>query len=330
MTTQTMDATSLWYINAVKGHEVNTEMIFDRLKDDVPNSIAAVLERTCNIQCMHCEYQKEESSRKYSENLQDTLLNLELQLPKKEEGSRQSDPYFIHAGRKLQPWHIGLLSDLKDIRPDLKIGMIDNGTYLRNSELLKKAITFDWIDISIDGLEESHNNQRDPINRKSYANAIKGLSHAREYVTGGKNSVNVNMTITSINYKDIGGLSDLVLDKADTIHYSFMTPMNEKHLRIETDLDQFERSLDQIRYAQKNYGSEKVFFRIFRLEDLGKLAQIMGNNTLRKAFYDKDAKLIPGAINLKIDGINAIIKLLATTASHRLDGMFAFGEGRSH
>src|SRR3989338_9928457 len=202
-----------------------------------------------------------------------------------------------------------MMGNLRIIRPDIKIGIIDNGTYQDHNEYLEeKRFKFDWIDISIDGLEKSHNLQRDPKNGESFKLAIDGLVHARKCVQGNTATVNANMTITKLNYADVLGTSDYIFQNnlADTIHYSFMTPVRQTHTYISINKTEYVKTMLQINKAQQKYGTDKVFFRIFRLEDMQTLANIVGNNSFKKSIRDENARIYHGLIKWNIGKIQVI------------------------
>jgi len=153
------------------------QSICDSLKQEIPNLISSIWERACNLQCQHCIYQFEKTSQEHSKNSQfaDVLAHMVKQMPKITDAPRFSQPFLLHEGRILRKWHIGALVKLRNLRKDLQIGLIDNGSYVNLiPEFKKHNLLLDWLDISLDGVRGSHNQQRDPIHKKSFDQTIKG------------------------------------------------------------------------------------------------------------------------------------------------------------
>ncbi len=279
------------------------ERMLAALTNDVPSLCSCVMERACNLACTHCLYPWREKSAKAiaeANNLGDAVENIVRQLPEAE-----GTPQFLHSGKILQEWHLSILKRLRAARENLQIGIIDNGTYVRhlNSGAFGD-FRFDWIDISLDGTEESHNAQREPGHKEAtgreptaYKETIEGLERAREVtkstLEGGK--VNSLMTVTALNYKDIEAVADTLfaenprapgMPMADQMNITLMTPLREPNAYIELakewrtgNLDEMREVWEQICRVHTKYNTpdnQRVFFTLYRPLDIEKLAQAIG------------------------------------------------------
>ena len=191
-----------WYSRVVENvakktpEELEKGMV-EALKAEVPMLCSATMERACNFSCKHCLYPKEESSQEESKKvgLDKIIYNIIDQMPTKETSPRNmvgevrsESPSFLHIGRILREWHLDILKNIKERRPDIRIGLIDNGTYTKFLDKFKeKNIKLDWLDISVDGVKEFHNLQRG--SNSAFDITMNGLKHAREITVrkrGGK------------------------------------------------------------------------------------------------------------------------------------------------
>jgi len=285
-----------------------SEKIHESLKEENPNMVSAILERTCFLKCTHCLYKKDhKTSKSDSENsdLTEVIANMMKQMPDKEDSPQDTDPMFLHEGRILQPWHFDVFEKIRAERSDAKIGLIDAGIYTKHIDLFKeKDIKLDWLDISIDGTEESHNTQRDPEVRKAFEIALNGLSHAREVTKSHDDGGRVTslMTLTNINNADIAEVADLVFSEnrtesaydsdndayqnyVDELHITTMSPALPENVPLEISYEEMKVAWEQIREASEKHMNEdknNIFLKIYRTEDLEKLASAVGE----KKFYD--------------------------------------------
>ena len=293
---------------AVLDNSDRAEDIHDALYDEVPSMVCGVFERTCNLQCTHCLFQEEQSSLGQSlrNNYQECAENLILQTP----SDGPESPAFLHEGRIVSPWHIDLFQTIQAERPDISRGLIDNGSYTRLIEQFKeKDVTLDWMDISIDGVEENHNKNRDPIEQESFDEALNGLKRAREIVEGRVTSL---MTLQTINYADVPDVADVLFqtnpehpshDLADEMHITFMVP----HLRRNHAIDIEQRHMNKIwtdvkqTVHQHRGRTDKVFFKVYGHHHLELLAEAIGNKKFLDALEDAETK--PGTIIPNIEGV---------------------------
>ena len=159
-----LSSLDLWYAGVIDNQGARTtkkeieRMMFSALRNDLPSVMEVTFERSCIWDCDHCLFQPETSSRSLSaeHHLEAVVTNIIRQLP--QESFRSTNPALIHGGRILRSWHLAILDRLRQVRPDLEIGLIDNGSYTRLlPELRQRDLSFDWLDISLDGLETNHN-----------------------------------------------------------------------------------------------------------------------------------------------------------------------------
>ncbi len=337
--TEMRNSTDFWYSRVIKNitrekfseKEIEKKMI-KCLKNETPSLISAIMERSCIFQCKHCVFQKECSSQGISKkfNLEKIIYSMIRQLPSKEESFRnpKEEPMFIHEGRILKEWHLDIFKNIRKIRPDIKIGLIDNGSYTRLiSEFKKRGVKLDWLDISIDGLKDSHNNQRK--NPSAFDIALKGLIRAKEITLPHKKGGRISalFTITKLNYKDVLKTADFLFSNGliDEFHITTIAPVRREHSQLEVSVKEFKKAWKQIVKIYKKYGlhkngRERVFFRLYRHQDLEKLAYAVGVKKFLNAILiiDEEKKKNPlvevaiGRIIFYIDGVPVTFSPLST------------------
>jgi len=292
-------------------------------KQELPFLMSGILERTCNLQCKHCLYGREMSSKLLSEssNLQGTIVHMAGQLPKK---TKDYNPAFMSCGRILRPWHLPIFETIRKNRPDIALGTIDNGTFTNLLSVWPQGFKFDWVDISIDGIEEHHDEQRMVM---AYEQAMKGLRHVREVVKTPENGGKVSslLTLTTINAGDIEAVADLLLSKnsegrtfVDELDVTTISPTNETNAPLETDVETFKIAWEGLKAASKKYPPrinhqgrkvEQVIFKVYRVEDMEKLAGAIGERKFMEAFYpneehpENNPKVERNNIEVTIDGV---------------------------
>lgn len=249
------ESIDIWLGYISGGIDLSPE-IYTSLKNEVPLFISWVGERTCNLQCNHCIFQKEKS---YGENAEtrEVLLNLASQI------SAFHQPIVIHEGRVLRKWHLPIMAELQQV--GALVGMIDNGTYVRHIQSFQRKIH--WLDISIDGTEEAHNLQRN--NDQAHAVAFQGIKHGREVAE----KVTSLFTITSLNYSSLYDACSSVIEYVDEFHIIPVSPVRPEIMRLETTQAQMQVSWQQTQRLVRDYPG-KVFIRAYQYEDLVKIALI--------------------------------------------------------
>ncbi len=300
--------------------ELLAELLINQ-KHELPHLVSGVMERACNLQCAHCLYQEEKSSAVVSEeaHLGERIINIVSQMPiqSRELGAEYS-PKFLSIGRILRPWHLDVFTELRRLRPDVRLGVIDNGSYTKILSKWPEDFKFDWMDISVDGVEESHNEQRQ--SPKAFAQAVEGLKRAREVTKSPEEDGQVSslLTLTKINAHDIEAVADAllvvpdgeVLPLADKFNITTVGPTNEINRKLETDNEDFQAAWGQIKNVCQKYnhdGKKRVVFGIYRIQDIEKLAVAVGEKRFLEAFTaTEDSLPIAGERNfldLEFDGV---------------------------
>lgn len=290
-----------------KDKKILEEKIVSSLKKETPATVAAIMERSCYFQCRHCLFQKEGSSEEISQknNFKKIIDNFLGQLSSKAKDFHPEKPCFVHCGRVLKKWHLEVIKNIRKKYPKVEIGLIDNGSYLNFKDIFtREKIKFDFLDISLDGLKEKHNLQRDPINQKSFDLTLSGLKHARQITRG---RVSVLMTLTSINHTDIEKVAKLIFTKnlADEFHITTMTP-TVKSSNIEISAEQLVKALQQIKRISKKYNTKnkrKIFFKLYRYQDLEKLKTAVGEENIKKALAKNNILFDQGSIGFNLEGV---------------------------
>jgi len=267
-----MNSIDYWYAMVVEERSFEKN-ILEAMKREIPCMVSAILERSCNLSCSHCLYTESLSSKGFSESadITDVIVNMLTQVER---------PFFLHEGRILRKWHMDVFSLIRQKLPEANIGLIDNGTYLRLlGAFREQKIRLNWLDISLDGAETAHNLQRG--NQKAYSVAITGLESARLV----SDKVTSLMTLTSINYADISATVDMLFSRAlvDEFHVTTMTPYLPSNFSIEITEEEFRVAWRQLVNVFQKY-PDKIFFKIYRHQDLMKIAKAVGYEKFWKAF----------------------------------------------
>jgi len=298
---QQIESIDLWY-QIVNGEitEGYDQKMQNLLQNELPTLSSLIMERTCNLSCKHCAFQDEKSTSALSKSLdlESKILNIISQLP--------ADSSVIHEGRILRGWHVDVLKKIKEIRPDIAIGLIDNGSYLKQAKKLQaENFKFDWLDISIDGTEEIHNQQRN--NQSAYAMAIKGLEQARNFVTGRVTSL---FTSTKINYANVYEAAKALIDQR-LIDEFYVAPQGPTFREDDLVMDTAEWKVFWDSF-KKTYqlGLDKqvpVHLKMYRAEDIEKLAEAVGFEKFMTGFKKADNVMAGlGTISFELDGINIL------------------------
>ncbi len=358
LTPEGMSSVDLWYQQMVGADEISAEsadQILGYLKQEIPALTSVTFERFCNLQCTHCIYPAEPSTRALSDkfNLGAVVESIVTQMPTENDPPHFEKPVLVHEGRVLLPWHINVLKKVRTLRPDMMIGLIDNGTFRKFLKTFNEDPQFrlDWIDISIDGMERAHNLQRDPghAHPTAFSDAVAGLESARQIVKPG-GEVNSLMTLTNVNFQDVEAVADFLLSPrpgapidaktgeplsyADNFVVTTMSPARPPLAPLEFspnylntdgrpgDVAEMRSAWEQIKKvcAKYNKTSERVTFRLYRHQDLEKLAYVIGAKKFWHAFTTHEPQehedgvvgVDIGRIVVRIDGISVLFSPLST------------------
>ena len=171
----------------------NTEILKAKLTQETPFLFSVIFSRQCNLSCSHCLFLDDSYEVLDKELFWNEIIKFASAIPQ--------GWFLIHEWRILEKRHIGILVEVKKLRPDIKIWLIDNWSYVKHYDDLLHAkqqwFMFDWIDISLDGSAITHNIQRN--NSKAFEAAISWIEQAQEIAK----SVNILTCVTTINAHDI-------------------------------------------------------------------------------------------------------------------------------
>ncbi len=300
--------------------ELLAELLINQ-KNELPNLVSGVMERACNLQCAHCLYQEEKSSAVVSQeaHLSDRIIDIVSQMPPKSDKSQvKYNPKFTSIGRILRPWHLDVFAELRSLRPDVRLGLIDNGSFAKLLSKWPAGFKFDWMDISVDGIEASHNEQRQ--SPKAFAQAIEGLKYAREVTKSPEEGGQVSslLTLTKINAHDIEAVADTLLTipdggalpLADKFNITTVGPTNEINRQLETSTEDFRVAWEQIKKVCQKYNRDdkkRVVFGIYRIQDIEKLAAVVGEKRFLE-YFTAEGNILPAKVErnfvvLEIDGV---------------------------
>lgn len=294
-----------YWLSLVSGQETGHKkpemirMMLRALKEEIPQMCSVTMERSCNLQCSHCIYPRSPSNEAHSREILPGLVRRAVeQLPGK-------NPRLLHEGRTLRAWHVELMSDASRYRPGLEVGLIDNGTYTRHIDAFARAgFKLDWLDISVDGDEQAHNAQR--RSARAYHQAMEGLKRARNVT---KERVASLFTLTTINHASLEAAAQALFEPlgrealVDEMHISTITPSKAQLLALEQhDLSIFWQQAKAVfkRYGKTN-GKQRVFFRLYRHQEIAKLARATSGGEVLEAL--RHALLAPGEIYFTLRGI---------------------------
>lgn len=282
-------STDFWYAMMTGQTDLEPEII-QALRTEVPEMCSVTFERSCNLQCVHCIYPPSASMDTCSRRILPALVKRAVeQLPGK-------NPRLLHEGRILRSWHVSVMAEAKRARPGLKVGLIDNGSFVgRLDTFREEGLKLDWLDISVDGDEQTHNTQRAS---KAYIQAIQGLKRAREITVGRVTSL---FTLTALNHDRLEAAADALFSNGliDELHVSTVTPAKPQLIPLEQmDLSYFWRQAQKVyeRYSQP--GKQRVFFRLYRHQEIAKLARVTSNHEMHKAM--RNALLAPGEVHFNL------------------------------
>lgn len=284
------------------------------LKREVPEMCSVTMERACNLQCGHCLYRPEKSSESLSQvaHLPELILRAVDQLP-------GEAPRLLHEGRIIRPWHVEVLAEARKQRSELRIGLIDNGTYVRvMDEFRRQDFVLDWLDLSLDGPEAVHNAQRGSAT--AYRDAMVGFERAREATKprseGGR--VTALFTLTALNHLSFEAAAEILFPMdakplIDQLHLTTMSPTRAELAPLELqDFHAFWVQAKRVfaRFGHDADGRQCVFFRFYRHQELQKLAEVVGKAKMRRAFTE-EILFAPGEIYFTVDSVPCVFAPLS-------------------
>ncbi len=200
---------------------------------------------------------------------------------------------------QFKPKHLEWLQELRGVRPDCKIGIIDNGSYVQYMDCIESSgFKFDWLDISIDGPKETHNKQR--ASGASFDIANSGIQNAHRILTT-EGKVNSLFTLTKINFNSLLETSRILPREIFQWHVTTITPLRAELACLSVSEEEFAESWRQLMVANK---TRSVHLRIYVVDDLLKLARVVGKDNFLKAFSSAYVDL--ASISFDIEGLRVI------------------------
>ncbi|MCL2807771.1 MAG: radical SAM protein [Coriobacteriia bacterium] len=173
----------------------------------------------CNLNCAHCNIAKNgtDCTTKTYEQVKDDLEYC-YQLGSRIVDFEGGEPHLWHDGNK----DLNSLIDLAK-----QIGY-HQSTVTTNAALPITAKS-DMIWVSIDGMQEKHDEQRAP---GSFEKAMKNIAEC------GHPNLNVNMTITANNYEDFEAVAYMVKDSPHMrrLSFSFFMPYERRDLCVSPEI----------------------------------------------------------------------------------------------
>lgn len=300
-------STERW-IEAVWGNG-DAAAIRQCMRHEPPASAEVLVERTCNLHCWHCYRQAEAATRSVAEDrLPPVVRSVVDQLPTVEQDPFGRTPQFSHNGYILQPWQVPMLQGVRRRRPDVGINVVDNGSFLSLVPELGDKLRVDDMNISLDGMRDAHNRQRN--NERAFDVALDGLRRAPAVA----DHVSSIMTLTTINYLDVEHVGTLLLGEglADFMVANFMSPTQPWHWQIETGTEEVSCAWHQCRRLAERYNHDRLRFcvAVYRAEDLRKIADVVGPSEFRRAV--EEMYVNPLRLVFNIQGVRVHYKPLST------------------
>lgn len=158
-------------------------------RDNYPTQGELIFTGACEFECAHCiyppDYAKANRSlpvEQWERIFQGLMTDLGIDT-------------FVYGGRSVTQRGIKLLSRLRKLAPDARIGLIDNGISLLRFREQLAELRLDWIDISLDGLERDHDVQRG--REGSFHQGLESALWLKEHAVAPK--VNILTCLTTIN-----------------------------------------------------------------------------------------------------------------------------------
>jgi hypothetical protein len=266
----------------------SAEAIRARMPDDFPNILSVVGTRACNLKCRHCIFPHDDTVSTDNFALNTAVETISRQMP---QGFA-----LIHEGRTFQSEHLDWLCAIRQIRPDVYIGLIDNGSYVRHlQDIQSSGFRFDGLDISLDGPEAVHNKQR--CSPTAFRDALTGID-AAHHILVPNGSVSVLTTLTGLNYDAHVATHEILPKGIGAWHITTVTPARPELRLLSVTEAQFKESWRQLKRISRH---RPVILKFYWTDDLPKLIGAVGQNVFERAFAQATAD--HSSVRFEIDGI---------------------------
>jgi MoaA/NifB/PqqE/SkfB family radical SAM enzyme len=227
-------------------------------RDHYPAQGELIFTGACEFECQHCIYPPDYAQ--FNRNI--SLAEWEKVL----EGLRDLGiETFVYGGRSVTRAGMRLLSAIRTSFPEAPIGMIDNGISMIPFREEIVALGLDWIDISLDGLENDHDLQRG--RKGSFKEGLQGALWLKEHEAAPK--VNILSCLTTLNrYSVIPMIKEI---NAQGFKNFFVTPVTiVKKCRPDTGLMlsgmEFANFIRELEQAMGSLDDAWVELNIFGIE----------------------------------------------------------------
>lgn len=161
-------------------------------RDHYPAQGELIFTGACEFECQHCIYPPDYAQ--FNRNISIAEWGKVL------EGLRDLGvETFVYGGRSVTRAGMKLLSAIRKSFPEAPIGMIDNGISMVPFREEIVTLGLDWIDISLDGLENDHDLMRGK--KGSFQEGLKGALWLKEHEAAPK--VNILACLTTVNRNSI-------------------------------------------------------------------------------------------------------------------------------
>lgn len=161
-------------------------------RDHYPTHGELIFTGACEFECRHCIYPPDYA--RFNRNI--SLAEWEKVLAGFGELGIDT---FVYGGRSVTRAGIRLLKLMREMFPEARVGLIDNGISMVPLREEVIALDLDWIDISLDGLEHDHDLQRG--RKGSFVEGLQGALWLKEHDAAPK--VNILACLTTINRNSI-------------------------------------------------------------------------------------------------------------------------------
>ncbi len=147
----------------------------------------------CAFQCAHCIYPPSFAKHNRSLGADEWIVLLESL------ADETGIETFVYGGRSINAEGVKVMRSVRASFPSALIGMIDNGISMLPHLPDLFDVKADWIDVSLDGLEEDHDRQRGK--RGSFKEGLRGALYLKDH--GFAPRVNILTCLTTLNYRSV-------------------------------------------------------------------------------------------------------------------------------
>lgn len=193
-----MDPIETWteLVRAEANEQELQRRLTEMYRKNRPFIAAIIMNSRCSSRCLHCIYAPD--YERYNRNMTGEQWKTAFQAIYEKTGIKR----FIFDGRAITRECIEAVRYLKENFPDVKVGLIADGISLEPFAAALVDCPPDWLDVSVDGLEEAHDIQRN--NKGAYRKTIDILMRLKE--SGAFEKINILTCLTNLNMPSITGM----------------------------------------------------------------------------------------------------------------------------